>query len=148
MKIVVCGSVNQNSRKMKRLARQLQGHGHSVLYPDLVPFPHTHVPREKTANRNMYYKAIENSDLVIFVSNDHVGFETACEVGYTLACKKQMVFTSPLEVDGIKSILDEGKAVLVPLDECYGRRRYGGYNGCIGCPLGAECKEETGETFA
>lgn len=115
MKIVVCGSVKTNGQEMIKLAFQLKKQGHSVLSPDVVPFPHTHVPSQKTVDRHIYYKGIENGDLIIVVTKDHVGFETACEIGYSLAFKKPLVFTHMNEVDGVKSILDEGRAILISL---------------------------------
>jgi nucleoside 2-deoxyribosyltransferase len=111
MKFVICGSVLAEGQSMKELADALLAMGHDVTVWMDVPYPRTHIPHEKSADRKFYYSRIDGCDAVVICNGkDHIGFETACEVGYAIARKKMLYFTHESSIDGVKALLSDGSA--------------------------------------
>lgn len=104
-RIVICGSVRVNGDKMHMLAVKLKRGGFIVIEPYDVPFNRTIEPNKKSINMKFYYEAITNCDIVIVYSDNHIGFETACEIGYAIGCGKKLYFTHKSDIDGIKALL-------------------------------------------
>ena len=112
-RIVICGSFKTNENKIHELAIKLKRCGFIVTELCDVPFHHTCEPIEKSANMNFYYKAIAECNAVIVYSDKHIGFETACEIGYALGCHKKLYFTHEVDIDGIKALLASRKGELL-----------------------------------
>lgn len=117
-RIVLCGSVRINGDNMHALAIKLRKCGLTVTEPYDVPYNRTHDPHEKSVNMKFYYKAIAECNAVIVYSDKHIGFETACEIGYTIGCHKNLYFTHEVDIDGVKALLISERAKPLPdIDE-------------------------------
>jgi len=124
--IVVCGSVNKNEPYFEYWKEQLLYAGYDVIIPEDVPFYKEFAnlgedglyhlkPYQKTANRLFYYKNIDKCYAILIVNDvDYIGVETSMEIGYAYARNKKIYVTNwDSNIDGIKSLLQEGKADII-----------------------------------
>lgn len=65
-----------------------------VITPNDVPWNRTHVPLEKSKNRQFYFDGIYEADHVILYVGDHVGIGTTLEIGYAISHHKHIQFTN------------------------------------------------------
>ncbi len=88
-----------------------------VVIPFDVPYNRTHDPAQKARNRQFYFDAIDDADVVIVYTKKHIGIGTALEIGYALAREKEIKFThEPVEGqegDELRGLLADRSATLL-----------------------------------
>ncbi len=109
----------QNDGPVQRLRKRMIDYlpYSSIVIPFDVPYNRTHNPIEKAANRRYYCEAIDNADVIIVYTKNHVGIGTAFEIGYALALGKEIKFThEPIEGqegDELRALLADRRATLL-----------------------------------
>jgi nucleoside 2-deoxyribosyltransferase len=88
-----------------------------IILPFDVPFNRTREPEKKAKNRQFYFDKIDQADVVIVYTKNHVGLGTALEVGYAIAHGKQLKFThEPVEGqegDELRGLLADHSAMIL-----------------------------------
>lgn len=118
MKFVICASMVNDAEVQRLRTRMQERFGHSsIVIPFDVPYNRTHEPAKKAANRRFYFRAIDEADVVIVFTKNHVGIGTALEIGYALGQGKQIRFThEPVEGqegDELRGLLADDSARLL-----------------------------------